>query len=107
MASRPPLQGPSLRPLPIPEASARAQLTCGQLLFFSDLLQSAQESVDVGFDLCQLSFDCLQLAALHWGGRKGKRAFSARQSARGAGLTPLPAHVTSLHRLDNQLESPC
>lgn len=68
VVSRPALQGAALLSLPGLGPAPRhwrTQLTCRQLLLFSDLLQSAQESIDVGLDLRQLSFDCLQLTALH------------------------------------------
>lgn len=68
VASRLALQGTALPSLPSLGPAPRrrgTQLTCRQLLLFSDLLQSPQESIDVGFDLRQLSFDCVQLAALH------------------------------------------
>lgn len=42
------------------------KLTWVGLLLLSNLLQAAQQSVDVGLDLCQLCLDGLQLTALYW-----------------------------------------
>ena len=55
-------------PRAAPQDPAHTKLTCGLFLFLSNLLQPAQQSIDVGFDLRQLSFDCLKLAALHFEG---------------------------------------
>lgn len=56
-----------------PQAPAHTQLTCGQFLFLGNLLQPAQQSIDVGLDLRQLGFDRLQLAALHLEGKKDRQ----------------------------------
>lgn len=49
------------------------RLTWIGLLLRSDLLQAAQQGIDIGLDLCQLRLDGLQLTALYWEWR-GDRA---------------------------------
>lgn len=66
---------------------AHTKLTCGLFLFLSNLLQPAQQSIDVGFDLRQLSFDCLKLAALHFEGKD--REVSANIALAEMGAQPL------------------
>lgn len=78
-----------------PQAPARTQLTCGQFLFLGNLLQPAQQSIDVGLDLRQLSFDRLQLAALHLEGKKDREVSASMSFAERGAETLLRAATSS------------